>query len=147
MPKDFSACTANCALSIMGSVAAATAANSYCGVAGMGFAINQAQGATSGTSIAPTGTGLKVAFTQSTGGDPFRIQLRDDGTGTNWCYDATTGTSPVMVPYTMFNTQCWTGGAGTAYMKQPFTSVQLLVAGGTAGAANYSITMTSVTEY
>ena len=144
-PKDFSACTTTCSLSAMGMIATATAANSYCAVVGMGFNINQASGATTGSQLAPTGTGIKVSFTESAGTLPFRIQLRDEVSQTNYCYNATT--SPAMIPYSSFNTKCYdTPADGTAYAKTPITSIQILVAGGAAGAS-YTMSLTSVSEY
>jgi len=143
-PADFSMCAATCALTVTGSVAAATAANTYCGVVGLGINIGQTQGSKTASAVTPTGTGIKVAFTESPATAAFRVQLRDDTTSTQWCYTVT-GSSPATIPYAMFNTACW-DGSGAAYVKQPFTSVQVLIAGG-ATATTYSMGVTSIAEY
>lgn len=143
-PADFSMCSTTCALTVTGSVAAATAANTYCGVVGLGININQAQGSKTAAAVAPTGTGIKVAFTETPATAAFRVQLRDDTTSTQWCYTVT-GSSPASIPYAMFNTACW-DGTGAAYVKQPITSVQVLIAGG-ATATTYSMGVTSIAEY
>lgn len=143
-PMDFSMCSTTCALTVTGSVAAATAANTYCGVVGLGINIGQTQGSKTAAAVTPTGTGIKVAFTESPATAAFRVQLRDDTTSTQWCYTVT-GASPAMIPYSSFNTACW-DGSGAAYVKQPFTSVQILIAGG-AAATTYSMGVTSIAEY
>jgi len=143
-PADFSTCSTTCALSASGTVGAATAANSYCGVVGIGFNINQAQGATTGSTLAPTGTGITVTFSETAAALPFRVQLRDDSTGTNYCYQAT-GTSAT-IPYGSFNTKCYdTPADGVAYAKQPITSVQILIAGG-AAATPFTMALMNVQE-
>jgi hypothetical protein len=126
-------------------IATATAANSYCAVVGLGFNVNQVGGATTGSPVTPTGSGIMVSFSESAGSLAFRVQLRDESTGTGYCYNAT-GTS-AMIPYGSFNTKCYdTPADGVAYAKTPFTSVQILIAGGMA-ATSYSMSMMSVKEY
>jgi hypothetical protein len=145
-PKDFSTCSTTCALMASGMVASATATNSYCGVVGLGFSINQPPGTSTPATLAPTGNGIKVAFSETATALKFRVQLRDDSTSTGYCYEVT-GTSPVMIPYGMFNTKCYDSPPdGVAYAKTPFTSVQILIAGGAAATA-FNMTLTSVSEY
>jgi hypothetical protein len=145
-PKDFAACTAPCALSSSGMISTATATNSYCAVVGMGFSINQPVGVTTPATLAPKGQGIKVTFSESAGTLPFRVQLRDDSTGTGYCYSVT-GASPVMIPYDSFNTKCYDSPPdGVAYAKTPFTSVQILIAGG-AAASTFTMALTKVEEY
>jgi hypothetical protein len=132
-------------LSASGMIATATSTNSYCAVVGLGFNVNQVGGATTGSPLTPTGTGIKVTFSESAGTLPFRVQLRDEATGTGYCYTAT-GTS-AMIPYGSFNTKCYDSPPdGVAYAKTPFTSVQILIAGGMT-AASYSMSLVSVQEY
>ena len=144
-PKDFAACTTSCTLSASGTVGTATMTNSYCAVVGMGFSINQV-GSGSPATLAPTGSGITVTFSKSAGALHFRAQLRDDSTSTGYCAEVT-GASPVMIPYGSFNTKCYdTPPDGVAYAKTPFTSVQILIAGGDA-ATPFNMTLTSVSEY
>jgi hypothetical protein len=145
-PANFSTCTTTCALTASGTVGAATSANSYCAVVGLGFNINQTGGATTGSPLAPTGNGLMVSFAETGAASmKFRVQLRDDSTGTSYCYNATS--SPVMIPYSSFNTKCYdTTPDGSPYAKTAFTSVQILIAGDAAAAA-FTMSLTNVTEY
>jgi hypothetical protein len=95
--------------------------------------------------LAPKGQGIKVTFTETAGTLPFRVQLRDDSTSTGYCFTATT--SPVMIPYGSFNTKCYdTPADGVAYSMTPFTSVQILIAGG-AAASTFTMALTKVEEY
>jgi hypothetical protein len=93
--------------------------------------------------VTPTGTGLTVTVSASTGALPVRVQLTGTG-ATFWCYTLT-GASPVTIPYAMFNTACW-DGSGTAYAKQPITSIELVVPGGMNAASGVSVALTSVRE-
>jgi len=142
-PRDFSACGSPCTLRISGTVGPATAANSYAGVAYLGFNVGQDAGSTTVPTVTPTGTGLTVTVSASTGALPVRVQLTGTG-ATFWCYTLT-GASPVTIPYAMFNTACW-DGSGTAYAKQPITSIELVVPGGMNAASGVSVALTSVRE-
>jgi hypothetical protein len=136
--------TPNCGSTITPKDFAACGTNSYCAVVGMGFSINQVGGA-SPTNLAPKGQGIKVTFSETAGTLPFRVQLRDDSTSTGYCFTATT--SPVMIPYGSFNTKCYdTPADGVAYSMTPFTSVQILIAGG-AAASTFTMALTKVEEY
>ena len=130
-------------LKMTGTVGPAVAP-SYSGVAFLGFNIAQNVNSTSSISVSPTGTGLTVSFSASTGGLPVRVQLSTAGS-TFWCY-TTTGASPVNVPYASFNTACW-DNSGTAYSKQPIQSIQLVVPGGATATSGVNLTLLSVKEY
>ena len=140
----YATCTTTCALTAMGTVAIANAANNYATYAGIGFNINQDQaGGTAAPTLVPAGTSLTITFTGTTGTSPLRAQL-SDGT-TNWCY-AITGASPVTIPYTSFNTKCYdTPADGVAYAKNPINAFQLQVAGA-ATAGTYNIALTGMKE-
>jgi len=140
----YATCTTTCALTAMGMVAIANAANNYATYAGIGFNINQDQaGGTAAPTLTPAGTGLTITFTGTTGSLPLRAQL-SDGT-TNWCYAITTA-SPVTIPYGMFNTKCYdTPADGVAYAKNPINAFQLQVAGA-ATAGTYNIALTGMKE-
>ena len=139
----YATCGTPCKLTAMGMVAAATMANNYATYAGIGFNLNQDQsGGTATPTLTPKGTGLTVAFSGTAGTLSLRAQITD---GTKiWCYSIT-GASPVTIPYSSFNTQCWPGGAGIAYAKDPINAFQLQAAGA-AAADSYNLTLTSVTE-
>ena len=141
-PATFGTCGTPCALTMSGTVGAATMANAYAGVAFLGVNIAQASGSTTAGTIAPTGTGLTVTFTASTGGLPLRLQISSGATF--WCYTIT-GTSPATVPYAMLNTACW-DNSGTAYAKQPINNIQLVVPGGAAATPSMSVTLTGIRE-
>jgi hypothetical protein len=113
----------------------------YAGVVYMGFKLNQAAGAVAKATVTPTGTGLTVQYTNTLASPIVRIQI--SAGETRWCAPLTSPTSTI--PYAMFNTQCWVGGAGTAYAKQPIDTVQLVIPGGTE-AAEFDVTLVSVTE-
>ena len=52
-----------------------------------------------------------------------------------------------MIPYDSFNTKCYDSPPdGVAYAKTPFTSVQILIAGG-AAASTFTMALTKVEEY
>jgi hypothetical protein len=139
----YATCSTTCPLTAMGSVAIASAANSYATYAGIGFNINQdLAGGTATPTLTPAGSSLTIAFTAGSG-TPLRAQI-SDGT-TIWCYGIT-GASPVTIPYASFNTKCYdTPADGTAYAKNPISSFQLQVPGG-AAAVTYNIALTSVKE-
>ena len=144
-PMNFSACTMPCTLMTSGTVNSATAANSYCGVVGVGFNIGQDASASTGSNVTPTGTGINVSFTESAGSNEFRINLVD-ASGMAWCFVGTASAGSAMVPYPSFKYQCWSGGAGTAYAKQPIASIAIQTIGGAANQA-FTMTLKSVTEY
>jgi hypothetical protein len=140
MPTTFAACGAACMLKFSGTVGASVDPT-YLGVVYMGFNLNQASGAGTPAPVTPTGTGITVQYT-NTGASPIvRVQIASGAT--RWCAPLTGATTTV--PYAMFNTECWTGGAGTAYAKQPIDTLQLVIPGGMADAA-FDVTLVSVTE-
>jgi len=118
-------------------------APSYAGVAYLGFNLGQNAGSTTVPTVTPTGTGLTVTFSATTATLPLRVQLVGTGS-TFWCYTIT-GASPVTIPYAMFNTACW-DGSGTAYAKQPITSIELVVPGGATATSGVSVTLSGVRE-
>jgi len=131
-------------LKIAGTVGAATTANSYAGVAYLGFNVGQETTSTTPTLVTPTGTGITVSFTATTGGLPLRVQF-SSGSSSFWCYTVT-GASPVNIPYSQFNTACW-DNSGTPYTKQPIQSIQLLVPGGATATSGVSVMLNSLKEY
>jgi hypothetical protein len=117
-------------------------------VAFFGFNVSQAPGMSTPAAIAPIGNGVTVAFTK-TGTFPLRVQIQATGGGTDptkrWCYTVT-GTSPVTIPYELFNTECWEGGAGTPYAKEPLEAILLLVPGNATTVTPFDACMTGVKD-
>jgi hypothetical protein len=141
-PPSFGSCGTPCMLKMTGTVGPATVANSYSGNAYLGFNVSQDASGTTAAQIVPTGTSVTFTFTAATAGLALRAQLNSGGS-TFWCYTIT-GSSPVTIPYTAFNTACW-DNSGTAYAKQPIQSVGFSVPGG-ATATSINVTLTSVKE-
>jgi hypothetical protein len=144
MPKAFGMCGVDCMLRVTGTVAPATEENMYVGVAYLGFNLKQALGATAKMPVTPTGTGIAVTYGNVGASAIVRVQISAGSAATTrWC--ATLATSGAVIPYTMFNTECWEGGAGTAYAKQPIDTLQLIVPGG-AAEAPLDIQLTAIQE-
>jgi hypothetical protein len=142
-PTSFGTCGANCMLCFKGSVGATVN-----DVALIGFNLSQSPGSTATANVKPTGTGVAVSFTK-TGTFPLRVQIQAKAAtaATRWCYTIPeTATSPVTIPYAMFNTECWEGGAGTAYAKGDIESIMLLIPGNATAATPYEACLTGVTE-
>jgi hypothetical protein len=138
----FSTCGSPCSLTLTGNILAVTGTNYS--FEGLGFALGQISGGTANAEVAPTGTGLTIAFTNTTPPSfPLRAQITD-GT-TTWCYTVTGG-SPATIPYASFNTKCYDSPPdGTVYAKNPINAIQLQIAGGTTSGA-VKVTIMSVTE-
>jgi hypothetical protein len=144
MPTSFGSCGMGCMLKASGMVGPATMENSYAGVVYLGFNVNQAAGASAKTTVTPTGTSLAVQYTNTGASAIVRVQISAGSAATTrWCAPLTSASATI--PYAMFNTECWEGGAGTAYAMQPIDTVQLIIPGG-ATAAAFDITLVSVKD-
>jgi hypothetical protein len=144
MPKEFGMCGVDCMLKVTGTVAPATEENMYAGVAYLGFNLKQGLGATAKMTVVPTGTGIAVTYGNVGASEIVRVQISAGSAATTrWC--APLVTSGAVIPYAMFNTQCWEGGTGTAYAKQPIDTLQLIVPGG-AAEAPLDIQLTAIQE-
>jgi hypothetical protein len=142
-PTSFGLCGANCMLCFKGSVGATVE-----DLALIGFNLNQSPGSTATANVTPTGTGLTISFTK-TGTFPLRVQIQPKAAtaGTRWCYTIPeTAASPVTIPYAMFNTECWEGGAGKAYGKEDIESMMLLIPGNAVAATPFEACLTGVSE-
>jgi hypothetical protein len=142
-PKSFGSCGAGCKLCFKGSVGATVN-----DVAFIGFNLSQSPGSTATANVTPTGAGLTVSFTK-TGTFPLRVQIQAKAATaeTRWCYTIpATATSPVTIPYAMFNTECWEGGAGTAYAKGQIEAIMLLIPGNADAATPYDACLDGVVE-
>ena len=145
MPEKFSQCGAGCMLCAEGTVVQSADSSE---VAFLGFNINQPPGSSTTATAKPTGTGLTVSFTK-TGTFPLRVQIqaKNATAASRWCAEIT-GTSPATIPYAMFNTECWTGGAGTAYNPAmgEIEAVLLLIPGATDADVPFSACLTGVKD-
>jgi hypothetical protein len=142
-PTSFGTCGAGCKLCFKGSVGA-----TINDVALIGFNLSQAPGSTATANVTPTGTGLTVSFTK-TGTFPLRVQIQAKAAtaATRWCYTIPdTATSPVTIPYAMFNTECWEGGAGTAYAKGQIEAIMLLIPGNATAATPFDACLDGAVE-
>ena len=122
-----------------------TPSSDYGATAGIGFALNQTPTGTKGTMM-PTGTGLQISFTVGTKPAVLRAQISDNAaTPVSYCFDISTATSPVQIPWASFNTTCWdlkaTGSKAFA-STTPISQVQLIVPGDGTGAAPAGTTRT-----
>jgi hypothetical protein len=147
MPVNFAMCGAACTMLCASGSVGMTA--DYSGTGLVGFNLNQAQGGTP-LPVTPTGaTGLTINFT-NTGGSPLRVQLlgpTGDTVATDrWCSTLTATTGPVTIPWAMFNTQCWEGGMGTVYAKQPIKAIQLVVPGSNTAAIPFNMCITDAKD-
>jgi len=148
-PTSFMSCGASCMLKISGMVGPATMANSYAGYVYLGFNVGQASGGAAAATVTPTGSGIKVAYANSSAAGTLRVQLVGDAAGSIiWCYTVPSGaTSPLMIPWASFTKACYNTPPGAAYNKDPLMSVQLNIPGESTGAKMVNLTLTSIAEY
>lgn len=116
-PTSFDALPAGEPFCVSGRVAASA---DYGGAARIVFNLNQAAGAAPLTTV-PRGNGLAFTFTRSSGA-LLRVQLESPD-GTSWCYSIPEVQGQAFVPYSAFNTECWTDTTGQSYASQPIESV------------------------
>jgi hypothetical protein len=144
MPTSFGACGMGCMLRLSGTVNAANEQTNYAGAVFVGFNLRQSAGSSMRNTVVPTGTSLVVDWVNAGASPEVRIQLAaGSSSSTRWCAILTT--SPATIPYTSFNTECWQGGVGTAYAKQPIDAVQLVIPGGATPAA-FDVTLVRIRD-
>jgi hypothetical protein len=128
MPTSFGACGVGCMLRLSGTVNAATEQNSYAGVVFLGFSVRQAPGSSTRRTVVPTGTSLELDWLPTRVTGTGRVQISAGSSpSTRWCAPLTA--PPNTVPYASFSTECWAGGQGTGYAKQPIDTVQIVLVG------------------
>jgi hypothetical protein len=139
-PTTFDSCGMDCMLRVRGRVGPAIA-SSY---VYLGFNIDQAVGSSSKKTLVPAGTGLAVRY-MNTGASPIvRVQISSGtASSTRWCAPLTSASATI--PYAMFNTECWEGGRGTAYDKEPIDTVQIVIVG-VMEPAPFDVTLMSVQD-
>jgi len=123
---------------IQGSVVATPDYNSN---ANLGLNLNQLQGQIP-MAFTPTLAGLQLEVTNP-GMSPLRIQIQTENGAGNWCA-VVTGAGG-FIPWTDFNTACW-DGSGTAYARQPISTANLQVPGGTTAAIPYDLCLNRLAE-
>ena len=145
-PADFSTHTPGAAYCISGTIAGTT---DYSGLAMLGYNLNQAQGASTSTgtftppSISSGGVTVNIS---NNGTSPVRVQIQDPNGATSatdrWCAAVTTFNQSVLIPWSSFNTTCWTTG-GVAYAGQPLEAAIMLIPGGLSSVA-YNVCLNSI---
>lgn len=128
-PADFSTLPADGQLCASGTVAGTA---DYSAVAMLGLSIAQEPGdpAPAPTAWSSRGQGVLYNVTNR-GASPLRIQIQAPGGDTDpnlrWCADVAGQSGDIF--WHTFNTECWEGGAGTAYDGTPIESISVLVPG------------------
>ena len=99
----------------------------YSTVAGITFDFEGADGGP--TTVAMSGTGLTIAFSNPAGSG-LRVEFVDSS-GAFWCHDVGR-VSPVTIPLASFNTQCWTN-SGQAFVPGSQVAAIQIIAPSSAG--------------
>jgi hypothetical protein len=146
-PMTFAGCASPCSLCMTGSVAASVDFSEF---AAIGFNLNQAVDQTGSGTVIPAGSSLVVNFTNFSSA-PLRVEIDGQNGGTvaaeRWCVElGTVATGPISVPYSLFNTQCWLGGSGTPYARQPIRNVHLIVPGSNTTSTPFTVCLTGVSD-
>lgn len=132
-PTSFDAHVPGAPFCVSGTVARAAEAD-----AGLVFNLAQevtANGPGTPAAVAPTGNGVAVTFSRTTGA-ALRIEL--NGPDGAWCAELVEVQGQEFVPYNQFSTTCWQPFApGVAYARQPVTSLNFEVPGRATQALEY----------
>ena len=144
MPMNFAGLAAGAPLCVMGSVAATT---DYSAVGMLGVNLNQAATMDAPLmTVTPTGSGLMVDIMNTTSAI-LRVQVQapdgDMNAEHRWC--APVAGKGGLMPWTAFNTKCW-DNSGTAYAKEPISSVIITVPGTTSAAVPFNFCLNNVGE-
>ena len=134
MPQDFTAKAAP-PYCIKGSVGGYA---DYSGIAMLSFnlaqpapnncAYNPDNGSTSFPTVAVSGTGVAFTLTKNTA-SPLRVMLYGANPDLHWCSVITTAASgKVFVPFSSFNSECWTN-EGAPYSNEPIATIVYYVYG------------------
>jgi hypothetical protein len=120
----------------------------YASVAMIGWNVNQANGPNTLTeAVTPTKAGITVNVNNK-GSSPLRAQIQgpkgDSDASDRWCV-AISGTGG-FIPFDKFNTQCWEGGSGAAYARQPIVGAMVLVPGSNASSESFDFCVEKIEE-
>jgi hypothetical protein len=114
----------------------------YGGYGLIGINIGQDPGeATPNVPVIPTGDGVQITVSNP-GGTELRAQISDD-LGNRWC--AVLSGSGGMIPWSAFNTECWTTASGTDYALQPINAVGVVTPGHNTLDTNFDFCVESLT--
>jgi hypothetical protein len=118
---------------------------SFQSYAGAGFDTDQPQSPTGWTvsSLLLSGTSMTVSFANP-GDSPLELQL-NSGTNAYWCYELAGATSPVTIPLTSFNTQCWDDDGQSFVPGTAITSIDLVVPGSATSSTPYNFCFLGLT--
>jgi hypothetical protein len=86
---------------------------------------------------------MTVSFANP-GGSPLELQL-NSSTSTYWCYELAGATSPVTIPLTSFNTQCWDNDGQSFAPGTAITSIDLVVPGSDTSSTPYNFCFLGLT--
>jgi hypothetical protein len=117
----------------------------YQSYAGAGFTVDQARSAAGGSvsALLLSGTSMTVSFANYDS-SPLELQLTGSG-NTYWCYELGPSQSPVVIPLSSFNTQCWDDGGDAFVPGTAITSIDLVVPGSASGATPYGFCFLGLT--
>jgi hypothetical protein len=121
----------------------------YSATIGFGFNLNQAPASSTTGTLAQSGTGLQIKFS-GTKPTSLRVQVSDDSglTKGDYCYDISTGTSPVKIPWGSFAYQCWDTAAVPLPATALITKIQFIIPSAETKASSFSdLCITGVSSY
>ncbi|HEY3495031.1 MAG TPA: hypothetical protein VGK73_10110 [Polyangiaceae bacterium] len=144
-PANYTGCTEPCALCASGSVAADL---EFGGIGILGFSLSETYDAASKAAVVPSGGSLTVSFENPLGA-PLRVQILGPSGSTSetdrWCYNLVGTSGTTTIPYSSFNTHCWSGD-GYAYSGEPLVTAQLLVPGTDESSIAFDICLTGMSD-
>jgi hypothetical protein len=109
-------------------------------VAMVGMNTNQLQtGGAVAAQWTATGTGILVNVSNP-GGSPLRLQIQTNETGaiaTLWCAMITVFNQDVIIPWSQFNTKCFSNNSGTYYDLSVGISTVMVLVPGTSQTGGY----------
>ncbi len=118
----------------------------YKSAAGVGFAVNQAVAGGTIGSIAVTGTGLKVTYTNTGTNTTIRVQI--SSATDDYCFDISAATSPVKIPWSSFHVGCYNTPQGAAFTTAtPITKIALIVPSSNAVNATFNVCLNEASSY
>jgi hypothetical protein len=97
--------------------------------------------------VTPSLAGITVAISNK-GGSELRLQLQGEKGATDatqrWC--AVIPGTGGFIPFDAFNTECWAGGNGKAYNREPIVAAIVLVPGKAGAPVSFDFCVTDLTE-
>ena len=144
-PSNYTGCAEPCALCASGAVAADL---EFGGIGILGFSLSETYDALTKAAVVPSGGSLTVSFENPLGA-PLRVQILGPSGSTSefdrWCYNLVGTSGTTTIPYSSFNTHCWSG-EGYAYSGEPLVTAQLLVPGTDESSIAFDICLTGMSD-